>query len=227
IRENQADKEKTRLVRKQLETFKEELSEPDEEQDEWIQRKIDKLKQKQQQRKEKKANPAGAETPSTPKLTEDKELEQGDKVRIEGQDSIGEVLELNDKNAIVAFGQLRTSVSRKKLQVVSNNEARREQKNYNQTKANINKSLSEKRLVFKSEIDVRGQRAEEAISNIQTFIDEAIMLNIHELRILHGKGNGILKEVLRNFLKADPAVRSFRDEHVQFGGAGITIVELG
>ena len=97
----------------------------------------------------------------------------------------------------------------------------------NKTKANVNKNISERKLTFKPDIDIRGQRAEEALSNIQAFIDEAIMLNVHELRILHGKGNGILKEVIRNFLKADPIVRSFRDEHVQFGGSGITIVELG
>ncbi|WP_163712343.1 endonuclease MutS2 [Mangrovibacterium lignilyticum] len=226
IRENQAEKEKTRAIRKQLETFKEEVVENDADQDEWIQRKIDKLKNKKEKRKEKKAaTPETAKKALQPK--EEKSLEQGDKVRIEGQDTIGEVLELNDKNAIVAFGQLRTSVSRKKLTLVSNNEAKREQKTYNQTKANINKNLSAKRLNFKPDIDIRGQRAEEAITNIQAFIDEAIMLNVHELRILHGKGSGILKEMIRNYLKSEPAVNSCRDEHVQFGGAGITIVELG
>jgi DNA mismatch repair protein MutS2 len=226
IRESQAEKEKTKAIRKQLETFKEEVVENDAEQDEWIQRKIEKLKNKQKKRKEKKDKAPGKPVNPVQPVVE-KTLEVGDKVRIEGQDTIGEVLELGDKNVIVAFGQLRTSVGRKKLQLVSNNEAKREQKVYNQTKANVNKSLSEKRLHFKPDIDIRGQRAEEALVNIQAFIDEAIMLNVHELRILHGKGNGILKEIIRNFLKADPAVSSFRDEHVQFGGAGITIVELG
>jgi len=226
IRESQAEKEKTKAIRKQLETFKEELVVEDKVQDEWIKRKIEKLKDKQKKRKEKKAkDPEIRKDESKPVL--EKPIEVGDKVRIEGQDTIGDVLELSDKNAIVAFGQLRTTVSRKKLQLVSNNEAKREQRTYNQTKANVNKNLSEKRLTFKPDIDIRGQRAEEAIANIQAFIDEAIMLNVHELRILHGKGNGILKEVIRNFLKADPVVSSFRDEHVQFGGAGITIVELG
>jgi DNA mismatch repair protein MutS2 len=92
---------------------------------------------------------------------------------------------------------------------------------------NINKGLNERRLNFKSEVDVRGQRTEEAIQIIQSFIDDAIMLNFSELRILHGKGNGILKEMIRNYLKSEPAVKSCRDEHVQFGGAGITVVEIG
>ncbi|PTN09643.1 endonuclease MutS2 [Mangrovibacterium marinum] len=226
IRENQAEKEKTKEIRKKLVSFKEEVVETDAEQDEWIQRKIEKLKNKQKKRKEKKEKVTNkAVQQPVPKV--EKALEAGDMVRIEGQDTIGEVLELGDKNVIVAFGQLRTSVARKRLQIVSNNEAKREQKTYNQTKANVNKNLSAKRLNFKPDIDIRGQRADEALANIQAFIDEAIMLNVHELRILHGKGNGILKEVIRNFLKADPVVNSFRDEHIQFGGAGITIVELG
>jgi len=74
---------------------------------------------------------------------------------------------------------------------------------------------------------VRGQRGEEAIQTIQAFVDDAIMLDYSELRILHGKGNGILKEMIRNYLKSEPIVKSVRDEHVQFGGAGITVVELG
>ena len=227
IRESQAEKEKTKAIRKQLETFKEEVVEASAEQDEWIQRKIEKLKNKQEKRKEKKEVKPETTQPQPVKPKVEKPLEVGDSVRIEGQDTVGEILELTDKNAIVAFGQLRTTVSRKKLKTVSKNEAKREQKTYNQTKANVNKNLSEKRLNFKPDIDIRGQRAEEAITNIQAFIDEAIMLNVHELRILHGKGTGILKEMIRNYLKSEPAVSSCRDEHVQFGGAGITIVELG
>ncbi|WP_423127637.1 endonuclease MutS2 [Gaoshiqia sp. Z1-71] len=221
IRESQAEKEKTKAIRKQLETFKEEVVGSDADEDDWIRRKMEKLKQKQ---KEKKAVPVEkrAEDPK-----EKKDLAIGDKVKIEGQNTIGEILEVGEKAVIVAFGQLRTSVNREKLSWVSSNEAKREMRGLNKTKANVNKNISERRLTFKPDIDIRGQRAEEAISNIQAFIDEAIMLDVHELRILHGKGNGILKEVIRSFLKSDPVVRSFRDEHVQFGGAGITIVELG
>ncbi len=223
IRENQAEKEKTRAIRHELETFREEVVKPDTGNDEWINRKIEKLKEKQSQKrkKEKSDVQAGAS------VVEKKEMTPGDKVRIEGQTTIGELLELGDKNAVVAFGQLRTSVSREKLELVSNNEARREQNIVNRTKANVFKDISEKKLNFKPDIDIRGQRAEEAIANIQAFVDEAVMLDVHELRILHGKGNGILKEVIRNYLKSDPVVRSFRDEHIQFGGSGITIVELG
>lgn len=224
IRESQAEKEKTKAIRKQLATFKEAVEEPEEENDEWINKKIQKLKDKENRRNQRR--PEQKEKPKVaPKKAKD-ELEPGDKVKIEGQNSIGEILEIGDKNVVVAFGQLRTSVSRKKLQKVSNNEAKKELRGTNRTLPNVHRKLSEKRNTFKPEIDVRGQRAEEAITNIQAFLDEAIMLDVHELRILHGKGNGILREMIRNFLGADPVVRSYRDEHVQFGGAGITIVEV-
>ncbi len=226
IRESQAEKEKTRAIRKQLTKYKEEVvdQEPQED-DAWINKKIAKLKAKEKKRQQKRPDQPLAKVKTSPKK-EKNELVPGDKVRIEGQNTIGEILELGDKNAVVAFGQLRTSVSRKKLQKVSNNEARSEMRGSNRTLPNVHRKLSEKRNTFKPEIDVRGQRAEEAIANIQAFIDEAIMLDVREGRILHGKGNGILREMIRSFLGSDPAVRSFRDEHVQFGGAGITIVEI-
>lgn len=222
IRENQAKKEKTRAIRQKLETFREEVVKAGTEDDEWIKMEIQKLRQKKERRK-KEEDPAKKAV----EKKEKKDPEPGDLVRIKGQNTIGEILEVGEKNMIVAFGQLRTSVDRSKLELVSNNEARRETRGTNRTRANINQNLSEKKLNFKAEIDIRGQRAEEAIANIQTFVDEAVMLDVHELRILHGKGSGILKEVIRSYLKSDPVVKTFRDEHVQFGGAGITIVELG
>jgi DNA mismatch repair protein MutS2 len=224
IRESQAEKEKTRAIRQELDTFRKEVTKAGTEDDEWIKRKIEKLRQKKERHRNRKEEEP-VEKPVGVK--EKKDPEPGDLVRIKGQGTVGEILETGEKNVIVAFGQLRTSVSRDKLEPVSNNEAKREIRGTNRTKANINQNLSEKRLNFKAEIDIRGQRAEEAIANIQAFVDEAVMLDIHELRILHGKGSGILKEVIRGYLKSDPVVKSFRDEHVQFGGAGITIVELG
>ncbi len=226
IRESQAEKEKTRQLRSQLDDFKKELEEKvQENDDEQINRKIARLKEKEARRNErrpiKKQKTEKVETAPEPD-----EWKPGDRVRMEGNENIGEILEIGDKTVVVAFGQLRTSVKRSKLIRISNNEAKKQQRAYNKTMTHINKNLMEKRLTFKTEIDVRGQRAEEALQNIQAFIDDAIMLDFKELRILHGKGNGILKEMIRNFLKADPVVASFRDEHVQFGGAGITVVEL-
>ena len=224
IRESQAEKEKTRKVRAELESFKETVDERDSAEDEQIERKIKQLREKEKRRNQRRPEKKKEERNLIPQVSD--EWQVGDHVRITGQSNIGEIIELGEKRVVVAFGQLRTTVERSKLERLSNNEAKRETKKYNQTLSNITKNLSEKRLGFKTEIDIRGQRAEEAISNIQSFIDDAVMLNYHELRILHGKGNGILKEVIRAYLKTDPVVRLFRDEHVDFGGSGITIVEL-
>jgi DNA mismatch repair protein MutS2 len=225
IRESQADKEKTKEIRGKLLDFRQEIVEGDKNESDPIKQKIQKLKEKEALRNRKRTE----EKPITPKAlpVEVDEWKPGDRVIMSGNNNVGEILELNEKNAVVAFGHIRTSVSREKLQKISNNEAKSIQRNYNQTLPNINKGLSEKRLNFKTEIDVRGMRAEEALQIIQSFIDDAIMLDFSNLRVLHGKGNGILKEMIRNYLKIEPAVRSYRDEHVQFGGAGITIIELG
>ena len=126
----------------------------------------------------------------------------------------------------MAFGHLRSVVKLSKLEPVSHNEIKRT-KIENYASARINLEIGEKKLNFKPNIDVRGMRAEEALQKITEFLDEAIMVDARELRILHGKGNGILRELIQNYLRTEPAVRNCRDEHVQFGGSGITIVELG
>jgi DNA mismatch repair protein MutS2 len=225
IRENQADKEKTKQIRAQLVEFKQQVEGTASADDDLIDQKIKKLRAKELQRNLKR--PEKTKTPIIEKPAEKDEWKPGDKVMMDGNMNVGEILELSEKSIVVAFGQIRTSVSRDKLKRISQNEARKINKTYNQTMPNINKGLSEKRLNFKTEIDVRGQRAEEALQVIRAFIDDAIMLDFSELRILHGKGNGILKEMIRNYLKTEPVVKSFRDEHVQFGGAGITVVEVG
>jgi len=227
IRETQADKEKTKQIRAKLVEFKQEIADNTAAEDDVINQKIQKLQEKESRRNEKRAEKKPQEQKEKAKEEEPDVWKAGDKVVMAGNQNIGEILEINEKNAVVAFGQIRTSVSRDKLQKITNNEAKKIQKTYNQTMPNINKGMSEKRLSFKTEIDVRGQRAEEALQLIQGWIDDAIMLDFSELRILHGKGNGILKEMIRSYLKSEPAVKTFHDEHVQFGGAGITVVEIG
>jgi len=154
------------------------------------------------------------------------EIAVGGWVRLPGQDTMGQVLEIKSDNITVAFGHLRSVVKRNKLVSVSPSEVKRT-KVENKTIGRINQEIGERQLVFKPNIDVRGLRADEALQKIQEFVDEAIMVNASELHILHGKGNGILRELIQNYLRTEPAVKNCRDEHVQFGGSGITIVELG
>ena len=136
------------------------------------------------------------------------------------------MLEIKSNKITVAFGHLRSVVNRNIVESVSHSEVKKI-KVENKTIGRINQEIGERKLVFKPNIDVRGMRAEEALQKIREFVDEAIMVDVNELRILHGKGNGILRELIQNYLRAEPAVKSCRDEHVQFGGSGITIVELG
>jgi len=228
IRESQAEKDKTKEIRKKLVEHKQEVEKVDHEKDIRINQKIDKIKQKEQDRANRKK-----QEPVQPKIEEKKKItvfSRGDKVRIIESGNICEVIDVDKTKIVVALGQLMTTLPLEKVEPVSKNEAKKQEKeNRMMPKADSLKrtnQMMEKRLVFKPDIDVRGQRAEEALSNIQAFIDEAIVLRTSTIRILHGKGYGILKEVIRNYLKTEPCVHSFRDEHIQLGGAGITVVEL-
>ncbi|MBN2774056.1 MAG: Smr/MutS family protein [Prolixibacteraceae bacterium] len=223
IRKEQADKEKTKTIRDELEQLKKEVASGNIANDEKIRLKIDKLKEREKRRNERRPEEFKAETKVKAKEKPEGTLEHGDLVRLIGQETFGEIIQFNEKNVVVAFGQLMTTVPRSQIEKVGKKQAN---KTRNKTKANILENLSQKRLNFKPDIDIRGQRVEEAISNIQAFIDDAIMLEVKQLRILHGKGNGILKESIRDFLRAEPMVKNFKDEHVQFGGAGITVVNL-
>jgi DNA mismatch repair protein MutS2 len=223
IRESQADKEKTKLLRQELDLLKEQVKPDLHADDETISRKIEKL-----QKREKKRKQHQPEKPveQAPEVQEDSGLQTGDRVSIAGQEAIGELVSFNEKNAVVALGNLMMTIPLANISKVSGNEARKAKRQRGRSGLSLTLDYSERRMNFKKEIDIRGMRAEEAIPLVQNFIDEAVMFEVSNLRILHGKGFGILKEMIRNFLRSEPMVASFRDEHVQFGGAGITIVEL-
>ena len=229
IRESQADKEKTKEIRKKLTENREKIDEVDPRQEELIAQKIKKLEQREKNRgKKKKANqPEKVELKRPAKTT----FQSGDKIKLKDTGSVGEIIDIDKQKVVVALGHLMTTTTIDKIEPISKNEVKRQQQEKRlQAKPDSlqrTNHIMSKKMEFKPDIDVRGQRAEEALSNIQAFIDEAIMVGSSRVRILHGKGYGILKEVIRNYLKSEPAVSSFKDEHVQFGGAGITIVELG
>ncbi len=226
IKKAQAEKEKTKQAREKISSLKKEINRKASENDQLIDEKIRKLKEREEKRNSKR--PKESKNPIPKEILEERiELKPGDKVRITGQNTTGDLIELNEKNAVVAFGQLITTLPRNQVERISSNEAKKIEKNRSLGgRSGILSGFSERRLSFKSEIDIRGQRAEEAIVKIQEFIDEAIMFEVAQLRILHGKGHGILKETIRNYLRTEPMVRNFKDEHVDFGGAGITVINL-
>lgn len=225
IKEAQAEKEKTKLAREKIVVLKKEVIQKTNASDEQIDKKIKKLQEREKRRNQHRPEETKKQAPII-KPKEEVELKAGDKVRIIGQNTIGDLIEINHKNAVVAFGQLITTLPAKQVERLSNSEAKKLDKNRKSSSSLLNSNFSEKRLTFKPEIDIRGKRVEEAISKIQEFIDEAIMFESGKLRILHGKGHGILKESIRSYLRSEPMVSSCKDEHVDFGGAGITVVKL-
>lgn len=222
IKESNAEKEQTREARKNLENIKAEIEKP-ESSDTLIERKMELIKQRQERKAQKNQQKSNAESKPI-KIEEEKAIEPGDKVKVEGSDVAGEVISVSEKSASIAIGGMITVVKLDKLKRISSGEFREVSKQ----KTTVNKGFDvyKRRLNFKSDIDIRGYRAEEAIEAVQDLIDDALMLGFSKVRILHGKGNGILKQVIRDFLKNTPGVKSFGDEHVEFGGAGITVVDL-
>ncbi len=223
IKEAAAEKEKTKEARQRLEEFKAIVISTKDTEDDQITKKMEKIRQREIQKRDhpkKEENKKSAQ--EIPARSNEPEI--GSWVKLKDQETPGIILEINGSNLVVAFGQLRSVVKRDRVEIVSHNEVKKTRENY--TTARINREINERKLNFKPRIDVRGMRAEEGLQKIQEFIDEAIMVEANELHILHGKGNGILRELIRAYLKSEPAVKKFRDEHVQFGGSGITIVDL-
>ncbi len=223
IKESQAEKEQTRLARQELSDFRNALEEKfKQEEAARVSRKIDKLREKQNRKKDKKKTPETAPA-STPKVIA---IEKGTKVKIKGQNSVGEILEINGKNAIVAFGGLKSTVKTERLEVAGSTAALVTPPGPKTVTTRTLDTMYEKKLDFKQEIDVRGMRAEEAIQAVTYFIDDAILVGMDRVRILHGTGNGILRTLIRQYLQTVPGVNRLADEHIQFGGAGITVVDL-
>ena len=222
IKETNAEKEQTREARQELENIKAEIEKVDSS-DTFIERKMELIRQRQDRKEQKKQQENSSDAKNV-KADKKKEIEAGDKVKVAESDVVGEVISINGKNASVAIGDMITVVKVDKLKLISSGEYREISKQ--KTPVSKGFDVYKRRLNFKSDIDIRGYRAEEAVEAVQDLIDDALMLGFSRVRILHGKGNGILKQVIRDFLKTTPGVKSFNDEHVEFGGAGITVVEL-
>lgn len=218
IKEAQAEKERTKQARQELQSFKDSVSDAQEEDDK-LARKMAKLKERAERKKQKQKASA------QPEFNRDV-IEVGDSVRLKGQTSVGTVLELQEKQATVAFGMIKSTVKLDRLEKVSKNQIKKEIQKSTFVSEQTSEQMHEKRLHFKQEIDVRGMRGDEALQTVTYFIDDAIQVGAQQVRILHGTGTGILRQLIREYLRTVPGVKNFHDEHVQFGGAGITVVEL-
>ena len=226
IRESQAEKEKTKQARQQFDEARQAMEQTSDDEERILQ-KIKKLKERENRVRTSKSKQDAQLKAADVVEERQRDFTIGMPVRIEGQTTVGEIMELNGKNAVVAFDNLYMNVEISRLQHLTDDEKKKLRKSVRQGSLPQSYELNQRRLSFKPGLDVRGMRAEEAVSRVAAFIDEAVMVGVFEVKILHGKGNGILRNVVREYLQTVDVVTSVRDEHVDFGGAGITVVELG
>ena len=244
IREQQAEKEATKRIREELKAFEDGVREAGgkDSSDEMIERKMKQIQERHERkkkRKEEKLKNEGNTQEKKPTLFEQltagkpqkEEFEKGDTVRIKGLTTVGKIESTDGKMATIVFGDMRTKMRLERLEKakantsVDKNEDRKQQLGFavsQQTRS----AIDSRKLNFKQDIDVRGMRGDEALNAVMYFIDDAILVGMSRVRILHGTGTGALRQIIRQYLASVPNVKSFRDEHVQFGGAGITVVEL-
>ncbi len=243
IREAQAEKAEAKRIREELNTFKQEIEEVDSTaNDEMIARKIKQIQErkerKEKRRKEKAAAVAKADANKTaaPSQSAAKPvLTVGSTVRIKGLTTVGKIEATDGKMATVIFGDMRTKMRLERLEPATVNEKKQDSGGSGvgslQTfspsySTSTRETIDKRRSQFKQDLDVRGMRGDEAINAVTYFIDDAILVGVSRVRILHGTGTGILRQLIREYLAAIPNVTHFADEHVQFGGAGITVVDL-
>ena len=230
IRESQAEKELTRLARKELDEFKESMernSAEDAERNRKFDAEMERVKRRQERRRERAAQgkTSGGESTDETKTVSVAEVTVGSKVRLAGQSVVGEVQSIKGKRAVVAFGQILSTVEKAQLTVISNSEYKAQTRPQT-ARTVVSVDVSARKLNFRDNIDLRGMRVDEALDAVQNFVDDAIMVGVGSISILHGKGSGALKEEIRRYLRTVPSVSSFADEHADRGGAGITVVHF-
>ena len=236
IRESQAEKEITQIVREELREFEKHVTGlegglmSDDDFNKKL-RQIEERKKRKEKRKEEKKDSRGREGASVRGYEKSNEAKHdgddvtiGATVRMKGLTTVGKIEAIDGKTATVIFGDVRTRVKTDRLEVA---EAPKEKAvPMGRISKLAREAIDNRKLNFHQDLDVRGMRGDEALNEVMHFIDDAILVGMSPVRILHGKGNGILRQLIRDYLSTVPNVTRFRDEHVQFGGAGITVVEL-
>ena len=228
IRESQAEKETTRMARREIEALKENVINGVDylsAESERVEREMEKIERRRQKRAERKAQRGEAVEVAKPEEPKVLPVEVGAKVRIVGQEGVGEVVSMKGKKATVAIGQIMTTIAIDRLEAISNSEFKK-QTRPTSARTVVSVDISSRKLAFKDNIDIRGMRAMEALEAVQDFIDDAIMVGIGTVTILHGKGTGALKDEVRKYLRYIPQVASATDDHPDRGGAGITVVKF-
>ncbi len=240
IKESQAAKEETTEARKGLQDFmsmltaKKEQDQKDKE--DYIERKIKQLdarKERQQQRKAKKADEKASQELAEQQAERERieafraaPLKAGEKVRVKDNGMVGEVVKVSAKAVVVAIGNISSKMPLDKVERITSNEFKSAVKETSRPVSTVryDSSISERKLNFSTELDVRGERLNDAVEKVTRYVDDAVMLGVPSVRIIHGKGTGVLRDELQKLIRTIPGVATVKDEHIQFGGTGVTIV---
>ena len=240
IRESQADKEQTQEARKGLQDFMSLLAAKKEmeqkEKEDYIEKKIRQLdarKESQKQRKAQKADTKAQQEQMEIQAEQQRmeafrsaPLKAGEKVRVKENGMVGEVVKVSAKAVVVTIGNISSKMPLDKVERITSNEFKSAVKENARpvSTVRVDSSLTERKLNFSTELDVRGARLNDAVETVTRYIDDAIMLNVSSVRIIHGKGTGVLRDELQKLIRTMPGVASAKDEHIQFGGSGVTVV---
>ena len=242
IKESQAEKSATQEARKELQGFlgiltaKKEKEEKDRE--DYIEKKIKQLDERRERRMKRKEQKADENMlkEQREKMAEQERMEAfrsaplkaGEKVRIKENGMVGEVTKVSAKALVITVGNISTKLPHDKVERITSNEFKSAVRETSRPASSIkvDTSINERKLNFSTEIDVRGERLNDAVEKVVRYVDDAIMIGVSSVRIIHGKGTGVLRDELQKMLRTMPGVASVRDEHIQFGGTGVTIVNF-
>ena len=242
IKESQAQKETTQEARKELQGFMSILAarkeQEQKEKEDYIERKIkqiDARRERQKQRKAQKADDKALQEMRELQAEREREeafrnapLKVGEKVRVKGNGMVGEVTKVSAKAVVVVIGNISSKMPLDKVERITSNEFKNAVRETARpvSAIKVDSSISERKLNFSTEIDVRGERLNDAVEKVTRYVDDAVMLGVSSVRIIHGKGTGVLRDELQKLIRTIPGVASVRDEHIQFGGTGVTIVNF-
>ena len=219
IKAAQAEKTQTKEAREELQGFLGALEKRKEKEGRDKENYIDRKLASLQKRGAKKAAAAEKEQKSSP-------LKVGEKVRIKDNGLVGEVSKISNKAVTVIVGNISSTMSPDRVERISSNEFREaSRKEFKPVEQKVDRSLTDRRLNFSPELDIRGERLSDALNIVTRYIDDAVMLNMGSVRIIHGKGSGVLREEIQKYLRSIPGL-SVSDEDIRNGGTGVTIVKL-
>ena len=237
IKEAQAEKEQTKEARKELQGFVSALqdrkSREQKTRDEYIDRKLGQLERRQEREREKKARREGRsaagpmDEPVAAPAFRSGAFKVGEKVCIKDNGMVGEIAKVSGKSVTLAIGSISSTVPAERVERISSNEYKAAAKQAPVLSYRAeDPGLRDRKLNFKMELDVRGERLTDALDIVTHYVDDALMLSVPSVRIIHGKGTGVLREEIQKYLRTIPGIASVRDEQIQFGGTGVTIVSF-